>query len=473
MTVHRKLNMNIRAIVYLYNHFNNKNLIIFKTNSTLNDILKKCTHKLGKKIKFVYLDSGHEVTNIMIKDLSNDCVFYCSETNIKDEIEIKDKATNIAPLTILATNSFICDDSLKQCQHVCKLPYITSVIAMPDLHPGKEYPIGIAVISRDKIYHHLVGDDIGCGMSFIKCNELNKVNINKLSQILVLENELQDDEIKYILENEIKWCESLPKIDTSKYGDMNKKLGTIGGGNHFLELQTIEEILDQEIAAQFDLDMKSKYVLVHSGSREIGSQILKDYHDHNGMMVNSDKFKDYMHSHDTAVIWARKNRYAITKKLLSECNIDISSALCLIDISHNSISTSVDKDNTNYYIHRKGAAPAMENKLVIIPGSRGAFSYVVMPINPNLESGFSLAHGAGRKLGRNKALQSMKNKYHNISDLTTTKMDNFVICTDKNLLYEEAPEAYKDISAVIDDLVKEKLIKVVAIMKPILTYKTR
>lgn len=127
------------------------------------------------------------------------------------------------------------------------------------------------------------------------------------------------------------------------------------------------------------------------------------------------------------------------------------------------------------WLHRKGAAPADVGP-VVIPGSRGHFSYLVMPTlaSPDTEqAAFSLAHGAGRKWNRGKALQMGKAQSKKAEAFTTTELGSRVICENKDLLYEEMPSAYKEIEDIIHDLQEFNLIKVVAILRPIITYKTR
>ena len=121
-------------------------------------------------------------------------------------------------------------------------------------------------------------------------------------------------------------------------------------------------------------------------------------------------------------------------------------------------------------IHRKGAAPS-SSSTVLIPGSRGALSYIVKPIKSSIDHGWSLAHGAGRKWDRGSAKGKLENKYRQ-AELVKTKLGSRVLCTNKDLLYEEAPEAYKSIDRVIADMEGMGLIKVVASLRPLLTYKT-
>jgi release factor H-coupled RctB family protein len=121
-------------------------------------------------------------------------------------------------------------------------------------------------------------------------------------------------------------------------------------------------------------------------------------------------------------------------------------------------------------MHRKGASPSDEG-LIIIPGSRGDNSYIVKPTGDGVDNLFSLAHGAGRAISRSEAKEKMFRKYKN-SDMTKTKFQSKVICGDKDLLFEEAPEAYKNIENVVADLVSFGLCKIIAVMKPVATFKT-
>merc|ERR1712129_253550 len=215
--------------------------------------------------------------------------------------------------------------------------------------------------------------------------------------------------------------------------------------------------------------------------------------------VTSSAFAQYKCLHDNALKWARKNRMIIAQRFLScmgKYNFD--DCICFVEIFHNYLSEKpksmfadvedeIDRMNGGkneekksddgdeaWYIHRKGAAPS-DCGFVVIPGSRGAHSYIVKP-NTSIGSysGYSLAHGAGRKLKRSQAMKKMSQWYPNVNVLhKTEKFGSYVICDDKALMYEEAPQAYKDITNVIDDLVTHNLIKVVAILRPIITYKTK
>jgi release factor H-coupled RctB family protein len=217
-------------------------------------------------------------------------------------------------------------------------------------------------------------------------------------------------------------------------------LGTIGGGNHFAELQSIEKVLDHDTFDTLGLDKKCLFILVHSGSRSIGDALLRKHTDRygaKGLDSDSDEAQRYLTAHDEALKWAACNRSLIAHRFGSSIN-----AKCtpVIDVCHNSVTRKSD-DNDTFWLHRKGAASS-ESDFVVIPGSRGSCK------------------------------EKLRDRFQ-AKSLIKTAIGSHVICEDKNLLYEEAPQAYKNIDAVIADLINEDLIDVVAVLKPIITYKMR
>jgi len=145
-------------------------------------------------------------------------------------------------------------------------------------------------------------------------------------------------------------------------------------------------------------------------------------------------------------------------------------AECLWDGCHNSI-TRRDSDGESVWIHRKGAVGA-DGDFVVIPGSRGSLSYLVKPIGDGESHAWSLAHGAGRKWARSEARLRMRERF-GLQQLLQTPLGGCVVCEERDLLYEEAPAAYKNIEEVIEDLVDAGLVSVIATFRPLLTYKTR
>ena len=244
----------------------------------------------------------------------------------------------------------------------------------------------------------------------------------------------------------------------------------IGGGNHFAELQTVEKILDADELKKLDLGKQQLLVLVHSGSRGLGERILRAHVDqHFGDAVEAESLaaKEYLRGHDFAVRWARANRELIARRFVAALGAE---AECLWDGYHNSI-TRCESSGETVWLHRKGAVAA-DGEFVVIPGSRGSLSYLVKPTGDGHSHAWSLAHGAGRKWARNETRLRMRERF-GMQQLVQTPLGGRVICEERALLYEEAPAAYKNIKAVIQDLVDAGLVSVIATLRPLLTYKTR
>ncbi|MCI5151236.1 MAG: RNA ligase RtcB family protein, partial [Candidatus Electrothrix sp. MAN1_4] len=247
-------------------------------------------------------------------------------------------------------------------------------------------------------------------------------------------------------------------------------LGTIGGGNHFAELQAIFSVEDEEIFSQAGLEKKNLFLLVHSGSRGLGQYILSQHieqYRNNGLEAGTEAAAAYLKEHDHALQWARINRAIIADRFFAKLG---AAGERILERCHNSL-TSLKLGDVSGWLHRKGAAPSDEG-LLIIPGSRGSFTYLVQPTGNQEENCFSLAHGAGRKWKRSGTRSRLKKKYTQDS-LLQTKLGSRVICEDRDLLYEEAPQAYKNISVIVQDLQEAGLLKVVAVLQPLITYKTR
>lgn len=358
---------------------------------------------------------------------------------------------------VASDDTWIEGNAIQQLQTTAKLAGMLKVIGMPDLHAGRGYPIGAAFFSIGRFYPALVGGDIGCGMSLWQTN-INTVglNLDKLEKRLgCIDTPLESEEKDQLLDEIESLSSNAP--------------GTIGSGNHFAELQQLETIYNETITASLQLHKKSLQLLVHSGSRGLGGNILRNHverFNHNGLLENTVEATDYLTQHNHALLFAIENRELIARRILKRLR---SNGHKLLDISHNLVTPETIAGRQGW-LHRKGAAPA-DKGLVVIPGSRGDYSYLVEPIDT--EQGLlSLAHGAGRKWMRSECKGRLANRY-TASQLTRTKLGSRVICCDRELLYEEAPQAYKSIETVIEAMLSAGLIKLVARFKPVLTYKTQ
>ncbi|MBC3882652.1 RNA ligase RtcB family protein [Undibacterium sp. LX40W] len=365
---------------------------------------------------------------------------------------------------IASAKTWIEGGAIQQLQTTAKLPGMQKVSGMPDLHPGRGYPVGAAFFSLDRVYPALIGGDIGCGMRLVQTDlPTSKVSAARLVK------QIGNIDAPLLAQNPA-WKQYVQDLNFGETG-FEHALGTIGGGNHFAELQQVVDIFDQECFAAQGLDAKHVMLLVHSGSRGFGGDILRQHIDrfsHDGLNINTPEAHAYFLQHERALHFARTNRQLIAERICE--NVD-TGFKTILDIHHNYLCES-EFDGLRGFLHRKGATPA-DQGLVIIPGSRGDFSYLVMPQVTEAQnlSLNSLAHGAGRKWMRSEC-QSRLSKRYTAAQLMRTKLGNHVVCNHKELLWEDAPEAYKPIDTVITSLLEAGLIRLVAKLKPILTYKT-
>ena len=344
--------------------------------------------------------------------------------------------------------SWIESDAVEQCRQVAAFPGMVHVAGMPDLHPGKGAPVGAAMASK-VLYPHLVGSDIGCGIAVFPVSLRRAVPERLARRFPDLDSPAEDAD---------------PVWETVEIADLEGVLdgfGTVGRGNHFVELARIEVVQDQEHAARLGLATGDLVLIVHSGSRGLGERILRSHTEIHGAGRAADP-SAYLAAHDAAVRWAGLNRRMIAARVGQALGARIGEPI--IDLSHNFVEL---RDGA--YLHRKGAAPG-DGRDVLVAGTRGTRSWVVAG-HAGAEANFSVAHGAGRKMSRADALRRGLAK-HTVAELRRTPLGSIVICGDRQLLFEEAPSAYKRIEQVVADLVDHDLATPVATTVPLITYKT-
>ena len=359
-----------------------------------------------------------------------------------------------------SARSWIEGEAVRQLYAAAKLNGVCRALGFPDLHPGKGSPVGAAFVTEGVIYPHLIGGDIGCGMALFKTDLIrHDAKLDRWSALRFnLEHAWDESVNDFLAEHDLEST------------TFDSALGTIGGGNHFAEVQAVEEVLDTSAFREMSLGRQQLVLLVHSGSRGLGESILRTHVDqHCGQGVEADSFAatDYLRGHDLAVRWARANRELLARRFVATLGTE---AECLWDGCHNSI-TRRESDGEVVWVHRKGAVVA-ETDFVVIPGSRGSLSYLVKATGDGASHAWSLAHGAGRKWARSEARLRMRERF-GLHQLVQTPLGGRVICEERDLLYEEAPAAYKKIEAVVQDLVDAGLVSVIATWRPLLTYKTR
>ncbi len=361
---------------------------------------------------------------------------------------------------IASEQAWIEGEAVRQLEKTAELPGMQIAVGLPDLHPGKGHPIGAVFACKGIIYPYLIGNDIGCGMGLWQTGlKKKKLKPGCLADKLTGLEEKFQGEIQGIIEEY--------QIEPSPADPF---LGTIGGGNHFAELQIVDRMEDEVAFSKLGLEKNYPVLLVHSGSRGLGEAILRTHVDAfkaAGLNDTSVEAKKYLTAHDHAIQWAQGNRATIALRFFELLRTE---GRPILDVPHNIIAAR-EINNEKMWLHRKGAAPADCGPLVI-PGSRGAFSYLVQPIGSAESALYSVAHGAGRKWNRSSSRQRLRQKF-SPDDLRRTEFGSRVICEDKDLLYEEAPQAYKNIDTVVEDLCAAGLIKIIAVYKPIVTYKKR
>jgi release factor H-coupled RctB family protein len=338
---------------------------------------------------------------------------------------------------LASKNNWIEGEAVSQLRKTAELPGMRLAVGLPDLHPGRGHPVGAAFVTEGVFYPQLVGNDVGCGMGFWQTDlKRQKFKQDKcVKRLDGLESPWDGDTAGWLAHYGVASTES------------DAALGTIGGGNHFAEVQDWYEIHDEAAFSDLGLQKQSMMILVHSGSRGWGEFLLRshlDKHGAEGLKDGSDDAAQYLQRHEHARQWAVANRALIASRMAEQLHCAVQKVL---DISHNSI-TAVEYAGQSCWLHRKGAAPADAGP-VVVPGTRGSLSYLVIPTG-----------------------DQQKDRYR-ADSLLRTEMGGSVICEDKDLLYEEAPQAYKDIDIVIKDMVQAGLITVVATLKPLITYKLR
>src|ERR1022692_367229 len=267
-----------------------------------------------------------------------------------------------------SARSWVEGEALRQLYAAANFDGLRLAVGFPDLHPGKGSPVGAVFVTEGLIYPYLIGGDIGCGMALFKTDLVRRdAKLDRWAKLQFnLEQPWDQFVSDFLAEHNLESTE------------FDAVLGTIGGGNHFAELQAVEQVLDVTEFKNLGLGKQQLVVLVHSGSRGLGESTLRDHVDQqfgNGVEADSFAAEEYLRGHDFAVRWAKANRELIARRFAAMLGAE---AECLWDGCHNSI-TRHESGGETVWIHRKGAVAADKGP-VIIAGSRGAFSYCVKPI---------------------------------------------------------------------------------------------
>lgn len=364
------------------------------------------------------------------------------------------------------------EGAVAQAMNLAKLPFAFGRIAlMPDTHVGYGMPIGGVLATRGAIIPNAVGVDIGCGMCAVRSSATG-IATDALKHILADIRKaipVGFTHHRHSQRAEVMPQQSAPGMVTQReYQSALKQIGTLGGGNHFIEIQKGSDGFI--------------WAMIHSGSRNLGKQVADHYNnvavrlnerlsgsvpkkwDLAFLPLESKEGLAYSEEMNYCVDFALANRKAMLAKICecmgNEVGLDFGE---VINIAHNYARTE-QHYGMNVLVHRKGATSARKGEFGIIPGSQGTSSYIVQG-KGNPESFASCSHGAGRRMGRKEAQRSLdlKNEQrkldergilhsvHNASDL------------------DEAPGAYKDIATVMAE--QADLVDIVVKLEPMAVIK--
>jgi len=435
------------------------------------------------------------------------------------------------------------DESIAQLINTATLPgAVKYAIAMPDIHEGYGMPIGGVVATKypeGAISPGGVGMDENCGVRLLK-SEYTEKEINPYLDKLATEiqkevpsglgrgrkiklsieqiNKILEGGVPYLVEKgygekeDIENCEHQGRMEMADENCVSEKaknrgrdqVGTLGSGNHFCEVQKVEEIFDEEVAKIFGLFKDQVVVMIHTGSRGLGHQNCTDYlrilmpiYPKYGIKLpdkelccvpfNSPEGQRFFRAMSAACNFAWANRHMIThyvrkawQKVLGK-NVKLK---LLYDVAHNIAKIeehNIDAKKMKLIVHRKGATrafppghPELPEKYketgqpVLTPGSMGTASYVLVGTEKSREAFYTVNHGAGRTMSRHRAMKTTSGQ----RVINQLRLKGIVVkCHSMRGIAEEAPLAYKDIEEVIEVVNNANLAKKVAKLSPLAVIK--
>jgi len=381
------------------------------------------------------------------------------------------------------------EGALEQAKNLANLPFIFKHIAiMPDSHQGYGMPIGGVMATKGVVVPNAVGVDIGCGMCAVKTSltEISTDTIKKImkkirEEIPLGRNKHKEAQDEILMPEGGHTCltENKRPITHREWNNALKSLGTLGGGNHFIEIQK-----------------GSKgyiWIMIHSGSRNLGKQVADHYNKlavtlnkkwHSSvpleqelafLPLESEEGENYLMEMEYCVEFALSNRKLMMDRVIDAFTDVLNDEIWdgkrkswfsydkMINMAHN-YARMENHFGNNVMVHRKGATSAKEGEIGIIPGSQGTKSYIVEGLG-NPESFNSCSHGAGRKMGRKQAEREL-----NLEEEQKGLDNNGVIHSVRGIKdLDEAPGAYKDIEKVIKN--QNDLVKILVELTPLAVIK--
>lgn len=366
--------------------------------------------------------------------------------------------------------------ALQQARNLARLPFAFSHIAlMPDCHEGFGMPIGGVMATKNVIIPNAVGVDIGCGMCAVQTS-LENISRSSLEKIMRSISQVIPVGFKHHSKPpdtgrmpKRKTLDDMPVV-AREYQSATCQIGTLGGGNHFIEIQKGS---DGKI-----------WIMVHSGSRNIGKQVA-DFYNRMAVQLNeqwkspvpgssqlaylpfdSREGLQYFSEMNYCIDFALENRKLMMDFILEIFHDHFKEGFRsapLINIAHNYASVETHF-GSRVVVHRKGATKASVDTTGIIPGSQGANSYIVKG-KGNPESFESCSHGAGRRMGRKEAIR----KLNLVEEVSKLESQGILHALRKPGDLEEAMGAYKDISVVMKN--QDDLVDVLVELKPLAVIK--
>ncbi len=364
-------------------------------------------------------------------------------------------------------------ETLKQFKECCSEKFVVAAALMPDAHLGYVAPIGAVLVTKDYIVPSWVGFDIGCGLIAVKIKGkdiVQKVKDNadaiydKVKRRIPMGMGEINNEWDVTEKTKKEFTELLRKFEKGPH-DKNihnflkstaiKHLGTLGGGNHFIELDSYKDEL---------------WLIIHSGSRGIGHKLAgkymkkaaeseTDYERTFPLNVKSQLGKEYLNVLDFGLEYALLNRLEMSYKIVEVLENVLKEKLKInLWVNKNHNHAIIEKGK---YIHRKGATPSKKDELGIIPANMRDGSYLVKGLG-NSQFLNSSSHGAGRVISRKKAKETFS------MDEFKKSMQGIKGTIEKETI-DESPMAYKDINKVME--AQKKSVKIIKHIKPIINWK--
>jgi tRNA-splicing ligase RtcB len=447
-------------------------------------------------------------------------------------------------------------EALEQLRNSAMLPSVVKAVAMPDIHVGYGVPIGAVVATTDVVSPAAVGYDINCGMRIVTTPmDVGDVDPVEIAQSIRRDIPLgegktnvrmHEDDFRTVLEygveglkdvkhtagrvwdvrDEAEERDDIERIQErgSLLGDSTcvshraierglNQLATLGGGNHFVEVQVVESVFDVETATAFGLHTNQIVVMIHSGSRGFGHQVADDYmklakqrtldrapnRDLCFLDAGTDDAERYVNAMNCAANFGFANRQLMTALVRHDLRKLYGERLALpivYDVPHNIVKAEehalpvAGQGRKTLWVHRKGATRAFPKSRmqgtryaavgqpVLIPGSMGTASYVLVGTEESRVTLHSVNHGAGRVMSRSAAAGKYGKRGQVIREAAISDHDFeramrgiHLICEDKRFIKEEAPQAYKNIDEVIRTVADAGLARIVARLRPLAVLK--